>query len=235
MRFACITAKIQTSALPSNVFDSRRHSACCRHSYHRTRAGHRAACLLQRTDRGQLPDRGLRLHGRRGTIRRLPACEKREPQDLERGLRLRAGARLLGQVRQVRRRRALYLALRIGRVRGRTDPAQRQWLRRSQIPIVGQPLWGAGTDAEGVQGLRAGPDRRRKPAGVGAVGPVRSEQAGQHRHPPLVLQAGGGRLQGGGSVDAGVPGRGNPLHGQQGLLPWQHPFTGPASTRCRGM
>jgi hypothetical protein len=39
--------------------------------------------------------------------------------------------------------------------------------------------------------LRAGPDRRREPAGVGALGPVRLQPGGQHRHQPLVVQAGG--------------------------------------------
>ena len=103
--------------------------------------------------------------------------KKREPQNVQRGSRLRAGARPVGPVRQVRRHRALYLAVRIGRPGRRTDRAQRQRLRRSQVSIVGKPVRRARTDAEGVPGLQAGPDHRREPAGVSAFGPVRPEQA----------------------------------------------------------
>jgi hypothetical protein len=46
-------------------------------------------------------------------------------------------------------------------------------LADAEVPPVGQPVRRAGADAAGVQELRAGSDRRREPAGVGAFGPVR--------------------------------------------------------------
>ena len=64
------------------------------------------------------------------------------------------------------------------------------------------------------QDLRAGPDHRGQLAGLGACRPVRRQPGGQHRHEPLVVQAGDRHIPGHGSVDAGVAGSSDLLHGQ---------------------
>ena len=127
----------------------------------------------------------------------------REPQYVQRRPRVREGARPVGNVGQVRRDRAVYLALGNGRLQGRTGTAEREWLRQSRVPAVGQSLRRARAHAEGVRRLGAGPDHRRQPSGVGALGPIRRQQARQHRHQSLVLQAGGRDLEGHRAVDAG--------------------------------
>ena len=91
-----------------------------------------------------------------------------------------------------------------------------------------QSLRGAGAHAEGIRRLGAGPDHRRQPAGVAARGPVRFEQARQHRHQPLVVQAGARDFQSRRSVDAGIPGGGHVLHRQRRFLRGQDAVAGPA-------
>ena len=109
------------------------------------------------------------------------------------GLRDRAGS--VGEVGQVRRDRALHVALGDGRLQGGAGRAQGRRLREPGLSAVGQSLRGARTDAEGIRRLGAGPDRRRQPAGVRPVEPVRQHQARQHRHQPLGVQAGDRHLE----------------------------------------
>ncbi len=55
-----------------------------------------------------------------------------------------------------------------------------------------------------LRGLPAGPHHRREPVRMGAVGPVRPEQARQYRHQPLGVQDRTGGLQGSRRLDTGA-------------------------------
>ena len=124
----------------------RAHRGCV----HGPRAGYRAPRILQRADRRELPDIGLRLYARRPRVRRLSPGAGSGSQDVQRGPRLRTDTRPVGQVRQVRRHRALYLAVRngAGGFHGRDDSARSRRSCRSQIPAVRQPLRRARAHAE---------------------------------------------------------------------------------------
>ena len=56
---------------------------------------------------------------------------------------------------------------------GTNGTAQRRWLRQFRVSAVGQSLRRAGTHAEGVRRLGAGPDHRRQLSGGGALEPIR--------------------------------------------------------------
>ena len=194
----------------------------------RARPGHRAARLLQRAGRRELPDRGLRVHAGGLSVRLLGARDRRAARDVQLVL---AYARVLDL--GACRASSTSSCPTPGCPERPTSRASR-WSATSPASAdppfapVGQSLRRAGAEAEGVRGLPAGPDRRREPASVRAAGPVRRRPPGQHRHQPLVLQAGAGRLQGAGPWTLEGKAAATLLHGQQRFLRRPDPRAGPA-------
>ena len=76
----------------------------------------------------------------------------------------------MGNVGQVRRDRAVYLALRNGRLQGTDRTADRGWLCQFGVSAVGQSLRRARAHAEGVRRLGAGSHHRRQLSGGGPWG-----------------------------------------------------------------
>ena len=95
---------------------------------------------------------------------------------------------------------------------------------RLSINLYGAPALTLKEFADWEQDLIIGASLRV----VGAVEPIRRQQARQHRHQSMVLQTGGRDFEGYRSMDAGSDRSGNDLHGQQRFLRRQHAFAGPA-------
>ena len=162
---------------------------CTRHGHHvrGARAGDRAARILQRADR-----RNLLIAGYAYTEGAVPSTFAGGigTQDLQRGACL-CRAPTCGESPP-----SSTPSCRTPGFPGSAEAAGDRCSAMSAVPPIPgcdcrSTSTGRRREPEEFKEVRAGPDRRREPAGVGAIGSIRREPARRHRHQPLVLQAGG--------------------------------------------